>query len=187
MPFTFRHTEITDVILIEPSVHADNRGFFAETYKKTEFVKNGVPHEFVQDNHSYSEKGVIRGLHFQIWPHAQGKLVSVPSGKIFDVAVDLRTNSKTFGKWVSAILSGENRIMLWIPEGFAHGFFAIENSHVTYKITSEYEPNAERGIIWNDHDIGIEWPENSPELSGKDLKWKRFRDQVQLFKWGEEQ
>ena len=187
MSFTFKPMEIPEVIIIEPSVHTDDRGFFAETYKKTEFIKNGISHEFVQGNHSYSEKGVIRGLHFQTWPHAQGKLVSVLSGKILDVAVDLRPDSKTFGKWVSAELSEKNHRMLWIPAGFAHGFLAIETSHVIYKVTSEYDQKTEGGITWNDRDIGIEWPESSPRLSERDLKLRGFREQAHLFRWSDGQ
>lgn len=169
MPFEFKMLGIPDVILIEPKIFKDDRGFFAETYKSSDFKKAGINKAFVQDNFSYSKKGVLRGLHYQLNPSAQGKLVRVLKGSIFDVAVDIRKGSPHFGKWVSAVLSEENRLMLWIPEGFAHGFLSLdEGTEVLYKNTNEYDPSLDRGIIWNDPQIGIRWPAGDPLLSGKD-------------------
>lgn len=181
MAFEFRKLEIPDVILIEARSFEDERGYFMETYRKSDFELAGIFHEIVQDNHSFSRKGVVRGLHFQVNPHAQGKLVRVVSGRIFDVAVDIRRNSATFGRHVSCILSGENHRMLWIPPGFAHGFMALEDSHVHYKVTSEYNRDAESGIPWNDPVLGIPWPLKDPLISGKDLSYRTFEEQEVLF------
>jgi len=171
MPFEFKMLEIPDVILIEPKIFQDARGFFTETYKSSDFKNAGINKAFVQDNFSYSRKGVLRGLHYQLNPFAQGKLVKVLKGSIFDVAVDIRKGSPYFGKWVYAILSAENRLMLWIPEGFAHGFLSLEEAtEVLYKNTNEYNPSLDRGIIWNDPQIGIRWPDREPLLSDKDNK-----------------
>ncbi|MDI6716565.1 MAG: dTDP-4-dehydrorhamnose 3,5-epimerase [Actinomycetota bacterium] len=170
MPFTFTPLEIPEVLLIEPLVFSDERGFFMECYNKKDFKVHGFTREFVQDNHSKSAKGVLRGLHYQKKPMAQGKLVRCVKGLIFDVAVDIRTGSPTFGKWVSAILSEENKKMLWIPRGFAHGFIALEDgTEVIYKVDNYYSPQDDRGIIWNDPDIGVKWPIENPILSEKDL------------------
>lgn len=140
-----------------------------ETYKESSFIEKGIPARFMQDNHSMSAKGVLRGLHYQLAPAAQGKLVRVASGAIFDVAVDIRKDSPWFGKWVGAELSASNKKMLWIPEGFAHGFCALENdAQVLYKSTGEYSPAHDRGIRWDDPFIGIEWPVKSPLVSQKD-------------------
>ena len=175
MPFEFIKTEIPDVILIKPKVFQDERGFFLETYKKSDFEKVGIKAEFVQDNHSKSVKGVLRGLHFQKKPFAQGKLVRCIRGKIFDVAVDIRKGSPTFGKWVGYELSEENRYILWIPEGFAHGFLTLsDEAEVIYKVSGgEYSPEHDAGIIWNDPDIDIKWPLDQVDeiiLSEKDKK-----------------
>ena len=171
MPFEFIKTEIPEVIIVKPKVFGDERGFFMETYKKSDFKKAGIDTDFVQDNHSKSVKGVLRGLHYQLEPKAQGKLVRCIRGKIFDVAVDIRKGSPTFGKWIGLELSEENKLMLWIPEGFAHGFLTLsEEAEIVYKVSgAEYSPEHDRGIRWNDPDIGIKWPlEGEPILSEKD-------------------
>lgn len=169
----FTSTDIQDVILIEPQVHGDSRGYFMEVYKKPLFEKNGITEEFVQDNVSSSVKGTLRGLHYQLHPHAQGKLVRVFRGAVFDVAVDIRRGSPTFGRWVGVELSAENKMAMYIPPGCAHGFYVLsETAEFTYKCTSLYAPQDERGIIWNDPDIGIDWPiqDDTPILSEKDKK-----------------
>ena len=159
MPFTVKSLSIPDVKLITPSVFSDARGFFKETYKSTDFLEMGLPAEFLQDSVSCSNAGVLRGLHYQLPPFAQGKLVSIICGRIFDVAVDLRRDSPTFGQWVGAELSTDTHSMLWIPEGFAHGFVVLEDhTYFSYKFTQVYNPQAERSILWNDPEIGIEWP-----------------------------
>ena len=172
---------IEGLYIIEPTVFGDNRGFFMESYNKREFEKIGLDMNFVQDNHSRSKKGVLRGLHFQK-KHPQGKLVRVIRGKVFDVAVDLRKGSPTFGKWYGIILSDENHLMFYIPEGFAHGFLVLsEEADFFYKCTDFYYPEYDAGIIWNDPDIGIKWPFEEhrikePILSEKDSKLPRLRD-----------
>lgn len=177
MPFDFFPTEIDDVILVKPVVYKDSRGFFMETFKTAEFAEAGITADFIQDNQSRSIKGVLRGLHYQLPPFAQAKLVRCLSGKIFDVAVDIRKNSDTFGRWVGAVLSSENGEMLFIPEGFAHGFYTLSDfADVLYKVSGKYSPNHERGIIWNDPDIGISWPEGDVLLSEKDERNPRLRD-----------
>ncbi len=171
MPFEFIKTRIPDVIIIKPKVFGDDRGFFMETYKESDFRKAGIDTDFVQDNHSRSIKGVLRGLHYQLEPMAQGKLVRCIKGRIFDVAVDLRKKSPSFGKWVGVELSEENKLMLWIPKGFAHGFLTLsEEAEVIYKVSgAEYSPEHDRSIRWNDPEIGINWPlEEEPVLSEKD-------------------
>ncbi len=181
MPFEFINTAIPDVILVKPKVFSDKRGFFMETYKKSDFKLAGIDTDFVQDNHSKSVKGVLRGLHFQRDPFAQGKLVRCIRGKIFDVAVDIRKGSPTFGKWVGYELSEENRLMLWIPKGFAHGFLTLsDEAEVVYKVSGgEYNPNYDAGIRWDDPDIGIDWPVESVEeilLSEKDRNLPFLKD-----------
>ncbi|MFH1846213.1 MAG: dTDP-4-dehydrorhamnose 3,5-epimerase [Candidatus Omnitrophota bacterium] len=173
MPFNFRRLEIPEVILIEPVVFHDERGFFAEIYSYGAFSDFGMKKPFVQENHSKSAaKGVLRGLHFQKDPMAQAKLIKVVSGSILDVALDIRRNSSTFGKWVSTVLSAENKNMLYIPEGFAHGFCTLEeNVEVLYKCSQIYAPNYDRGILWNDPALGIDWPVKDPVLSEKDKNW----------------
>lgn len=173
MPFIFEPTDIPDVVLITPKVFEDERGFFLESYKRSEFITAGITEDFVQDNHSFSKKNVIRGLHYQKHPKAQGKLVRAIAGLIFDVAVDIRKDSPTFGKWVGAELSTENRKMLYIPSGFAHGFAVLSDAaEVAYKATSEYSAEHEGGIAWNDPGIGIDWPVRDAVCSVKDSTWK---------------
>ena len=171
-------TAIPDVLIIEPKVYGDARGFFYESFNQKEFQKaTGLDVQFVQDNHSRSSKGVLRGLHYQI-QQPQGKLVRVVKGAVFDVAVDLRKSSKTFGKWVGVQLSEENAKQLWIPEGFAHGFLVLsETADFLYKTTDYYAPEHERSVIWNDSDNAIEWPPGyEPLLSEKDKNAKHFKD-----------
>lgn len=168
-------TDIPEVMIIEPRVFGDARGFFYESFNSKIFNEAvGRKVDFVQDNHSQSQKGVLRGLHYQLDPYAQGKLVRCIEGEVFDVAVDIRRSSPTFGQWVGVVLSAENNRQLWIPEGFAHGFLAMSDRvQFVYKATNYYAPQSERSIIWNDADIGINWPElaDSPlSLSEKDLK-----------------
>ena len=171
MPFTFKRLSIPDVILIEPQSFSDDRGFFFESFKESDFFSNGIDKKFVQDNFSHSVNGVIRGLHFQKAPKAQAKLVTVLKGKIFDVAVDIRKNSPTYGKWVSEILSGNTHNLLYVPEGFAHGFCVIsDEADVLYKVSNEYSQEHERSIIWNDPKLDIQWPIKKPIISNKDNK-----------------
>ena len=169
----FRKLDIADIILVEPKVFSDDRGYFMETYKQSVFAEQGIDHQFVQDNMSSSVRGTLRGLHYQMYPHAQGKLVRVLSGVVFDVAVDIRKGSPWFGQWAGVELSADNKLSMWIPPGFAHGFCVIsESAEFAYKVTDVYAPQAERGIIWNDPEIGIEWPlaEDELILSDKDIK-----------------
>jgi dTDP-4-dehydrorhamnose 3,5-epimerase len=170
-------SEIPDVLVIEPKVFGDDRGHFYESYNEREFVRRtGITACFVQDNHSRSARNVLRGLHYQI-KQAQGKLVRVVAGEVFDVAVDLRKSSPTCGKWTGARLSAENKRMLWVPVGFAHGFLVLSDSaDVLYKTTDYYAPEHERCIIWNDPDIGIEWPLEEPILAAKDKVGRRLKD-----------
>jgi dTDP-4-dehydrorhamnose 3,5-epimerase len=171
-------TSIPDVLLIEPQVFGDARGFFFESYNERAFAEaTGIQARFVQDNHSRSAKNVLRGLHYQI-SQPQGKLVRVVTGEVFDVAVDLRKSSPTFGQWTGMNLSAENKRMLWLPEGFAHGFLVLsESADFLYKTTNYYAPAHERCVIWNDPDIGIRWPlAGEPILAAKDLAGKRVQD-----------
>ena len=176
MPFEFEKQEIEDVVLIKPKVFGDNRGFFMETYKKSEFYNNGIAVEFNQDNHSKSSKRVLRGLHYQAKPYGQAKLVRCTRGRIFDVAVDIRPGSKTFGKYVKVELSEENKNMLYIPEGFAHGFVVLsDEAELQYKVSGEYNPSSDRGVIWNDKEIDIDWEiDFEPILSEKDKNQPRL-------------
>ena len=170
--------KIPDVILIEPKVFGDERGYFFESFNQTAFNQTiGYEVQFVQDNHSKSQKGVLRGLHYQLPPKAQGKLVRVVQGEVFDVAVDIRKNSPTFGQWVGEILSAENKRQLWIPAGFAHGFITLsETAEFLYKTTDYYAPKYEQCIAWNDPDIGINWPQNQPpKLSNKDQQGQALK------------
>jgi len=165
----FTPTEIPDVILIEPRVFADERGFFMETYEARRFREAGIDASFVQDNHSRSVRGTLRGLHYQI-EHPQGKLCRVVHGEVYDVAVDLRRGSTTFGRWTATILSAENRRQLYIPPGCAHGFCVLsETADFLYKCTDFYSPQHERTLLWNDPQLGIPWPVSHPRLSPKDL------------------
>ena len=170
MPFEFEPQKIADVILIKPKVFGDNRGFFLESYKKSDFTANGIDVEFNQDNHSKSTAHVLRGLHYQAKPHMQAKIVRCIKGCIYDAAVDIRPDSKTFGQYVKVELSEENKQMLYIPEGFAHGFVVLsDTAEILYKASGEYAPLADRGILWNDKDINIDWEINfEPILSEKD-------------------
>lgn len=154
----FTKTSIPDVILIQPKVFGDERGFFMETYRLDLFAEMGIPVDFVQDNHSGSRQGTLRGLHYQI-QNTQGKLVRCVVGEFFDVAVDIRRNSPTFGRWIGQLLSAENKRQLWVPPGFAHGFYVISDwAEIVYKATDYYAPKWDRSILWNDPEIGIEWP-----------------------------
>ena len=164
---------VADVLMFEPQVFRDDRGLFFESYNTARFeAATGLRRDFPQDNHSVSSKGVLRGLHYQMPPFEQGKLVRVVRGAIFDVAVDIRPESRSFGRWASAVLSAENRRQLWIPEGFAHGFLALENdTEVLYKTTKLYQPGQERALRWNDPDIGIDWPlPAAPLLNARDAE-----------------
>ena len=177
MTFEFKRLEIPDVILIEPKIFKDERGFFMETYKKDEFEKVGITGEFVQDNHSKSKRGVLRGLHFQKEPYAQAKIVRCVRGEIYDVAVDLRKNSPTFGKYAGVILSEDNKYQLYIPGGCAHGFLVLSDvAEVIYKVDNVYAPDHEGGLIWNDPDVNIPWPSDNPILSQKDQKLPTLRE-----------
>lgn len=172
------HLAIKEVVLFEPKVFGDERGFFFESFNHRQFEEAiGRPIVFVQDNHSRSSKGVLRGLHYQI-QSPQGKLVRVVSGEVFDVAVDMRRSSPTFGKWVGALLSAENKHQLWVPEGFAHGFVVLSDSaDFLYKTTDYYAPNHERCLLWNDPEIAIAWPiDESPTLSTKDAQGASLSD-----------
>jgi dTDP-4-dehydrorhamnose 3,5-epimerase len=175
----FTPTEIPDVLLIEPRVFGDARGFFMETYQSEVFARAGLPTTFVQDNHSGSQKGILRGLHYQV-KYTQGKLVRVVVGEVFDVAVDIRRSSPTFGKWVGVRLSAENKCQLWVPGGFAHGFFVLsEWAEFTYKVTDFYAPEWERTLMWNDPRVGVCWPlldGQLPILSAKDAIGKSFEE-----------
>jgi dTDP-4-dehydrorhamnose 3,5-epimerase len=177
VPFEFRTLELPGLILVEPRVFADERGVFLETYRHSDFASAGIPQHFVQDNHSRSSGGVLRGLHYQKDPRAQGKLVRCLAGRIFDVAVDIRTGSPAYGKWAGVELSGDNSRMLYVPPGFAHGFLVLsDHAEVAYKCTEEYSPAHDRGIIWNDPDIGVRWPRSVPVLSAMDAQHPRLRD-----------
>lgn len=169
-------TKLPGVLIIEPKVFGDARGYFFETWQQTRYEAIGIKENFVQDNVSYSARGVLRGLHYQK-PNTQGKLVSVLQGEVFDVAVDIRAGSPTFGQWVGVNLSGDNNLQLWVPPGFAHGFCVTsETAYFTYKCTDVYTPRAEGGIMWNDPDIGIQWPLDDVILSDKDNVYARLRD-----------
>ncbi len=189
----FIPTAIPDVVVIEPAVFGDDRGWFMESFNEAKFhhglAELGLPkpRPFVQDNHSCSKAGVLRGLHYQLPPHAQGKLVRVSQGAAFDVAVDIRRGSPTFGHWVGVTLSAANRLQIWIPEGFAHGFMALEDdTHFLYKTTDVYARDCERSIRWDDADIGIQWPVVAgltPGLAPKDAQAPWMRD-ADLFTFG---
>jgi len=185
MPFTFKPLAIPDVILVEHRVFSDDRGRFCETYQSHAFAEAGIPSAFVQDNQSGSRRSVLRGLHYQI-RHPQGKLVRVLAGEVFDVAVDMRRPSPTFGQWIGVRISSDSHSQLWIPEGFAHGFYVLsEWAEVLYKTTDTYAPRWERTLIWNDPKVSIEWPlarEDSPILSEKDALGSRL-DQAETYSW----
>lgn len=184
MAFKFKRLKIPGVILILPDVYKDERGFFLESYKKTAFKNNGVVVDFVQTNHSKSQKNVLRGLHYQLNPVAQAKLVRVVSGEIFDVAVDLRKGSPYYGKWTGEALSSENKSLFYIPEGFAHGFCTLTDvAEVIYYCSNEYAPDFDRGIVFNDPDIGIDWPIENPILSEKDSGLPELRKAENNFEY----
>lgn len=171
MPFVFKRLDIPDIVLIKPHSFHDERGFFMETYKYSDFAAEGIDEHFVQDNYSYSARNVLRGLHYQNNPTAQGKLVCCIKGSVVDVAVDIRKGSPWFSKWASVELSDENQHILYIPPGFAHGFAVLSDfALIIYKCTSEYSPEHERGIVWNDPDIKIDWRIKDPVLSEKDRR-----------------
>lgn len=172
MPFLFKETALPGVLVIEPRVLSDHRGFFMETYKKSEFAAAGIDVEFVQENHSRSVQGTLRGLHLQRPPRAQGKLIRVIEGEVFDVAADIRPDSPTYGVWVAVALSGENRTSVYIPAGYAHGFCVVSaEAQVMYKTTDEYTPELEWGVRWDDPVLSIPWPVSEPRLSERDRLW----------------
>jgi len=172
MPFKFTNTSLPGVTIIQPRLFKDPRGFFMETYKQSDFVKAGINENFIQDNHSYSSKGVLRGLHFQTAPYAQGKLVRVIKGSVWDVAVDINPGSPTYKKWFGLELNEDNKTMLYIPPGYAHGFLTLkEDTHLVYKCTAEYSPETDGGILWSDPELNISWPVSKKDevlVSGKD-------------------
>lgn len=177
MPFEFKKLKIAEIKLVIPKVFGDERGFFLETYKQSEFVQNGINENFVQDNHSKSTRGVLRGLHYQLNPKAQGKLVRCTKGSIFDVGVDLRKDSPTFAQWCGAVLSEENKQMLYIPQGFAHGFVVLSNdAEVLYKATDEYSPENDRSIRFDDPQINVDWGVSNPLVSDKDKNAPLLKD-----------
>ena len=180
---TIEATAIPDVKVVRRKAFGDSRGYFEETWREDEFLKAGIDARFVQDNHSFSSKGVLRGLHWQKPPHSQGKLVSVVSGRIVDVAVDIRKGSPTFGKWVMEDLSEENHTSLWIPPGFAHGFMVLsDTAHFTYKCTDTYHPECEAGMRWDDPTLAIAWPMDGIEVqtSPKDSSAQPFSESVAI-------
>lgn len=188
MPFEFERMDIPDIILVKPKVFGDDRGFFMETFKRSDFDKYGINLDFVQDNHSKSEGGVVRGLHYQLNPKAQGKLVRVSRGKLIDVVVDIRKGSPFYGKWLSVELSEENKHMLWVPPGFAHGVCILEDdTDLLYKATGEYSLEHDRGILWNDPEIGVDWPIDDPSLSEKDMKQPLLKDAENNFVYEQKQ
>jgi dTDP-4-dehydrorhamnose 3,5-epimerase len=174
MPFTFKTLEIPEVVLVTPKIIGDDRGFFLEAYRQDEFEAAGIRDLFVQDNHSRSQRGVLRGLHFQRAPHAQSKLVRCLAGEIYDVALDLRPHSAHYGRWVSMRLKASQ--MLFVPAGFAHGFEVVsETAEVLYKTSHVYCPEAEGGVVWDDPDLAIPWPLQEPILSARDRLWPRLK------------
>ena len=177
MPFRFTHLELPEIILVEPKVFPDERGFFLETYKQSEFGRYGIRKPFVQENHSHSSRRTLRGLHYQKNPKAQGKLVRVVMGEIFDVVVDIRKGSPRYGKWLGVDLSADNNKMLYIPPGFAHGACVVsEEAGLLYMVTDEYAPECEAGILWNDPSLRINWPVEGPLISSRDQHWPILMD-----------
>ena len=174
----FVRLELAGIVLVKPDVHGDARGFFLETYHAQKYREGGIAESFVQDNHSFSVRGTLRGLHAQLL-HPQGKLVRAIVGEIYDVAVDARPDSPTFGKWVSAVLSSENHHQLYVPPGFVHGFVVLsETAHVQYKCTDFYRKEDELGVLWNDPDLGIDWPLREPLLNDRDRSFPRLAEIV---------
>jgi dTDP-4-dehydrorhamnose 3,5-epimerase len=177
MSFDFEPLDIPEVVLVRPKRHHDARGWFMETYRSSAFVEAGIDLPFVQDNLVRSTARILRGMHFQMAPAAQGKLVSVVEGRIFDVAVDLRTGAPSHGRWVGRTLDGESGRGLWVPPGFAHGYVVLsETAYVSYKVTAEYDARLDRGFRWDDPEVGIEWPISDPTLSEKDQHLPLLRD-----------
>lgn len=172
MPAEFIRTTIEGLVIIQPKTFPDNRGEFTELYKYSEFADAGIAGRFVQTNFSRSKKGVLRGLHYQVDPAAQGKLIQVLHGAVFDVAVDIRKDSSTYGKWIGVTLTADRKNMFYIPEGFAHGFCALEDdTHMIYSCTSEYSPEHERGLRWDDPALGITWPMDKPIIADRDANF----------------
>jgi dTDP-4-dehydrorhamnose 3,5-epimerase len=179
MPFEFFETSLPGVLSVQPRVFPDDRGFFLETYKKSDFAAAGITEDFEQDNHSFSQRTVLRGIHFQRAPHAQGKLVRAIEGKVWDLAVDIRPQSPNFRQWVGVELDSKKGNMLYIPPGFGHAFVVLsETAHFCYKCTAEYAPSADGGIRWNDPDLAIEWPVTDPIVSEKDVSLPFLKDTV---------
>lgn len=185
MAFTFEPTEIPDVVLVRPETHGDRRGLFREVYRRDLFLEAGIDADFVQDNVTRSSRSVLRGLHYQLPPAAQGKLIGVVRGSIFDVAVDIRRGSPDYGRWVARTLDDEEGAMLWIPEGFAHGYAVLSaTADVSYKVTDTHHPELGRGIAWDDADLSIAWPMEAPVLSDPDRTQPSFADCETTFRHG---
>jgi dTDP-4-dehydrorhamnose 3,5-epimerase len=184
MPFEFEHLRIPGLVSISPRVFPDSRGFLLEWFKKSDFEAHGVPGVYPQDLHSHSTKGVLRGMHYQIHPSAQGKMVRVVKGEVYDVAVDIREGSPTFGEWEGIVLSEKNFRMLYVPVGFAHGFCVLsEEAEFVYKVTHEFDPDCDAGFVWNDPEVGIEWPMANPVLSDKDAELPPLADADRNFEF----
>ncbi|MGH7927589.1 MAG: dTDP-4-dehydrorhamnose 3,5-epimerase [Candidatus Binatia bacterium] len=176
MPFHFSRLTLPEAVLIEPTVFSDSRGFFMETYKYSEFARNGIADHFIQGNESHSSRHTLRGLHYQNAPRAQGKLVRVVLGEVFDVVVDIRKGSPRYGQWAGVKLSAGNKQILYVPPGFAHGACVVSNeAKLLYMVTDEYAPEYERGVIWDDPELGIAWPVQNPMLSERDRGWPGLR------------
>jgi dTDP-4-dehydrorhamnose 3,5-epimerase len=185
MPFRFTPTNFAEVMIVEPRVFPDERGFFMEAYKRSDLAAHGITDTFVQINQSRSSKDTVRGLHYQKDPKSQGKLIRTLSGEVFDVVVDIRKGSPTYGEWLGVSLSSTNNRMLYVPRGFAHGFCVLsEQADILYMVTEEYAPECEAGIIWNDQDLGIDWPVAEPKLSIRDKEWPSFRAADNNFQYG---
>jgi dTDP-4-dehydrorhamnose 3,5-epimerase len=186
MSFQFEPLAIPDIVRITPARHTDHRGFFSETYRASAFEAAGIRDVFLQDSHARSARGVLRGLHYQAPPKAQAKLIRVVHGEVFDVAVDLRVGSPTFGQWVGGALSGEDDVILYIPEGFAHGYVCLsEYADLVYKASNEYDDALDRGIAWDDPVIGIQWPVERPVVSERDLSLPGLESATSPFEFGQ--
>jgi dTDP-4-dehydrorhamnose 3,5-epimerase len=184
MPFRFTRTAIPEAVVIDPRVFADERGFFLEAYKRSEFAAAGITETFVQTNRSRSVQGILRGLHYQKNPMAQAKLVWASSGGVYDVIVDLRRHGPSYGRWISETLSAENKKMLYVPAGFAHGFCVLSaEAEIVYMTSEEYDPDLEAGILWNDPDLRIDWPVSNPRLSDRDRRWPGFNSADHTFSY----
>jgi dTDP-4-dehydrorhamnose 3,5-epimerase len=184
MPFRFTRTAIPEAVVIDPRVFADERGFFLEAYKRSEFTAAGITETFVQTNRSRSAQGILRGLHYQKNPMAQAKLVWASSGVVYDVIVDLRRHGPSYGRWIAEILSAENKKMLYVPAGFAHGFCVLSaEAEIVYMTSEEYDPDLEAGILWNDPDLRIDWPVSNPRLSDRDRRWPGFNSADHTFSY----